>query len=148
PQCIEDTRRGIYSYEALRSRLTEGRFSSGDTRDMLAPIIRLSPLTNEEMLILVEKLADIHAQLFGYEQHLTQEDLMTFIQIEYGRMGADSHITPREIIRDFIELLDILYQNPRLKVAELMGSENFSYAKTPLEEQAAAELGEYAEFTL
>ncbi|MCC8139462.1 MAG: ATP-binding protein [Lachnospiraceae bacterium] len=148
PQCIEDTRRGIYSYEALRSRLTEGRFSSGDTRDMLAPIIRLSPLTNEEMLILVEKLADIHAQLFGYEQSLTQDDFITFIQIEYSRVGADSHITPREIIRDFIELLDILYQNPKLKVAELMGSENFSYAKTPLEEQAADELGEYAEFTL
>ncbi|MCD7820151.1 MAG: ATP-binding protein [Lachnospiraceae bacterium] len=148
PQCIEDTRRGIYSYEALRSRLAEGRFSREDTRDMLSPIIRLSPLTNEEMLILVEKLADIHAQLFGYEQRLTQDDLITFIQIEYSRVGADSHITPREIIRDFIELLDILFQNPNLNVAELMGSENFSYAKTPLEEQAADSLGEYAEFTL
>ncbi|MCC8129847.1 MAG: ATP-binding protein [Clostridiales bacterium] len=148
PQCIEDTRRGIYSYEALRSRLTEGRFSKGDNRDMLAPIIKLAPLTNEEMLILVEKLADIHAQLFGYRQRLTQDDLITFIQIEYSRVGADSHITPREIIRDFIELLDILYQNPGLDVAELMGSADFSYAKTPLEEQAADSLGEYAEFEL
>ncbi|MCD8077319.1 MAG: ATP-binding protein [Lachnospiraceae bacterium] len=148
PQCIEDTRRGVYSYEALRSRLTEGRFSREDTRDLLAPIIRLSPLTNEEMLILVEKLADIHAQLFGYEPRLTQDDLMTFIRIEYGRVGADSHITPREIIRDFIELLDILFQNPALRVTELMNSEEFSYAKTPLEEQAADNLGDYAEFTL
>lgn len=148
PQCIKDTRRGVYSYEALRSRLTEGRFSREDTRDLLAPIIRLSPLTNEEMLILVEKLADIHAQLFGYEPRLTQEELMTFIRIEYGRVGADSHITPREIIRDFIELLDILFQNPALQVTELMNSEEFSYAKTPLEEQAADNLGDYAEFTL
>ncbi len=148
PQCIEDTRRGVYSYEALRSRLTEGRFSREDTRDLLAPIIRLSPLTNEEMLILVEKLADIHAQLFGYEPCLTQDDLMTFIRIEYGRVGADSHITPREIIRDFIELLDILFQNPALRVTELMNSEEFSYTKTPLEEQAADTLGDYAEFTL
>jgi len=148
PQCIEDTRRGIYSYEALRSRLTEGRFSREDTRDLLAPIIKLSPLTNEEMLILVEKLADIHAQLFNYPLRLKQDDLITFIQIEYGRVGADSHITPREIIRDFIELLDILYQNPAMSVAELMGSERFSYAKTPLEEQAAGNLGEYAEFEL
>ncbi len=148
PQCIEDTRRGIYSYEALRSRLSEGRFAREDTRDMLAPIIKLSPLTNEEMLILVEKLADIHAQLFGYETRLTQDDLMTFIRIEYGRVGADTHITPREIIRDFIELLDILYQNPGMGVAELMGSESFAYAKTPLEEQAGADLGQYAEFEL
>lgn len=63
-------------------------------------------------------------------------------------MGADSHITPREIIRDFIELLDILFQNPKRNVAELMGSADFSYAKTPLEEQAADRLGEYAEFEL
>lgn len=148
PQCIEDTRRGVYSYEALRSRLTEGRFASEDTRDLLAPVIKLSPLTNEEMLILVEKLAAIHAQLFDYEQRLTQQDLITFIQIEYSRVGADSHITPREIIRDFIELMDLLYQNPALEVAALMGSEDFSYAKTPLEEQAAEDLGEFAEFEL
>lgn len=148
PQCIEDTRRGVYSYEALRSRLTEGRFASEDTRDLLAPVIKLSPLTNEEMLILVEKLAAIHAQLFEYEQRLTQRDLITFIQIEYSRVGADSHITPREIIRDFIELMDLLYQNPTLDVAALMGSDEFSYAKTPLEEQAADDLGEFAEFEL
>ncbi|MDO4619328.1 MAG: ATP-binding protein [Lachnospiraceae bacterium] len=148
PQCIEDTRRGIYSYEALRSRLTEGRFSREDTRDLLAPIIKLSPLTNEEMLILVEKLADIHAQLFGYAQRLGQDDLITFIRIEYDRVGAGSHITPREIIRDFIELLDILYQNPGMQVAELMGSDAFSYAKTPLQEKAAEEAGEFAEFEL
>ncbi len=148
PQCIEDTRRGIYSYEALRSRLAEGRFAREDTRDLLAPIIKLAPLTNEEMLILVEKLSDIHAQLFGYERRLTQDDLITFIRIEYSRVGANSHITPREIIRDFIELLDILFQNPRLDVASLMNSEDFSYAQTPLEEQATDHLGEYAEFTL
>ncbi|MCC8126438.1 MAG: ATP-binding protein [Clostridiales bacterium] len=148
PQCIEDTRRGIYSYEALRSRLAEGRFAREDTRDLLAPIIKLAPLTNEEMLILVEKLSDIHAQLFGYERRLTQDDLITFIRIEYSRVGANSHITPREIIRDFIELLDILYQNPQLDVASLMSSEDFSYAQTPLEEQATDNLGEYAEFTL
>ncbi|MCD8222637.1 MAG: ATP-binding protein [Clostridiales bacterium] len=148
PQCIEDTRRGIYSYEALRSRLAEGRFAREDTRDLLAPIIKLAPLTNEEMLILVEKLADIHAQLFAYERRLTQDDLITFIRIEYSRVGANSHITPREIIRDFIELMDILFQNPQLDVTSLMSSEDFSYAKTPLEEQEADNLGEYAEFTL
>ncbi len=149
PQCIEDTRRGIYSYEALRSRLTEGRFSDENTRDLLAPIIKLSPLTNEEMLILVEKLSQIHAVLFNYDVKLSQNDLISFIQIEYGRIGAATHITPREIIRDFIELLDILYQNPNKKISDLMTSEDFQYAKTALEEQASKiELGEYAEFTL
>ncbi len=145
PQCIEDTRRGVYSYEALRSRLAEGRFSAEDARDMLAPVIKLLPLTNEEMLILVEKLADIHAQLFGYEKTLTQEDLITFIKIEFGRIGADVSITPREVIRDFIELLDILYQHPGKDVASLLNSDSFSYAK---DESFSDETEDFAEFTI
>ena len=112
PQCIEDTRRGVYSYEALRSRLAEGRFGREGIRDMLAPVIQLTPLTYEEMLVLTEKLADIHARLFDYEQKITQEDMVSFIQQEYSRIGADSHITPREVIRDFIELLDIIFRIP------------------------------------
>ena len=136
PQAIEDPRRGVYSYEALRSRLAEGRFSGGAYHDMLAPVIRLEPLTNEEMLVLTEKLADIHAQLYGYEQRLTQEDLATFIKVEFGRIGADSHITPREVTRDFIELLDICYQHPEATLQDLMGSDDFAFAQAPLEETA------------
>ena len=146
PQCIEDRRRGVYSYEALRSRLAEGRFGREEYKDMLAPVIRLSPLTNEEMLVLIEKLAEIHAGLFGYTPVLTQEDLVTFIKIEFGRIGADAHITPREVIRDFIELLDIVCQNPGIRVAELLQSEQFAYAKMPLDEQA--EETSFAEFEI
>ena len=112
PQALEDKRRGIYSYEALRSRLAEGRFSRPGARDLLAPVIRLEPLTAEEMLVLCEKLAEMHAGLYGYARSVTTEDLADFIRIEYGRIGADQNITPREVIRDFIELLDLLYQNP------------------------------------
>lgn len=130
PQCIEDTRRGVYSYEALRSRLAEGRFGREDVKDMLAPVIKLAPLTYEEMLVLTEKLADIHSQLFDYEQHLTETDLVNFIKIEFGRIGADQNITPREVIRDFIELLNIVYQNPHINIAELLGSDDFTFAKT------------------
>ena len=112
PQAIEDKRRGVYSYEALRSRLAEGKFSREGARDLLAPVIRLDPLTAEEMLILCEKLANIHADLYGYKRKVTMDDLVGFIKIEYERVGADINITPREVIRDFIELLDLLFQNP------------------------------------
>ena len=64
PQCMEDPRRGVYSYEALRSRLAEGHFA-GEHKDLLAPVIRLQPLTSDEMLVLVEKLAEIHGALYG-----------------------------------------------------------------------------------
>ena len=130
PQALEDKRRGIYSYEALRSRLAEGRFSKPGARDLLAPVIRLEPLTAEEMLVLCEKLAEMHAGLYGYSRSVTTEDLVNFIKIEYGRIGADQNITPREVIRDFIELLDLLYQNPKMRIAELLSSEEFSYAKS------------------
>jgi hypothetical protein len=154
PQCIEDPRRGVYSYEALRSRLQEGKFSRDGVRDLLGPVIRLEPLTAEEMLVLCGKLADMHAQLYGYEEKLTDADLELFIRIEYGRIGADSHITPREVIRDFIELADILYQRPDLTAEALLNSGEFEYAKDPLAEQEEAfrsgsgDRRDFAEFQL
>lgn len=120
PQSIEDRRRGIFSYEALRSRLTQGRFAAEGMRDMLAPIIHLHPLTYEELLVLIEKLQQIHAGYFGYEARLSESDLVQFLQIEFGRVGADTHLTPREVIRDFIELLDTAYQNPSTPVASIL----------------------------
>ena len=146
PQALEDKRRGIYSYEALRSRLAEGRFSRPGARDLLAPVIRLEPLTAEEMLVLCEKLADMHAGLYGYERSVTDEDLAGFIRIEYGRIGADQNITPREVIRDFIELLDLMYQHPGMNTASLLESEEFSYAASDAVSDKAE--GDYAEFTI
>ena len=146
PQALEDKRRGIYSYEALRSRLAEGKFSRPGARDLLAPVIRLEPLTAEEMLVLCEKLADIHADLYGYPRTLTTQDIIPFIKLEYGRIGADQNITPREVIRDFIELLDILYQNPDMGIEELMQSEDFTFAKSEAVSDKTAK--NYAEFEI
>ena len=146
PQAIEDKRRGVYSYEALRSRLAEGKFSKPGARDLLAPVIRLDPITAEEMLILCEKLAAMHADLYGYEQKITTDDLAAFIKIEYERIGADVHITPREVIRDFIELLDIVYQNPGMSIIELLNSDSFSYAQSEALPESTDE--NYAEFTI
>ena len=146
PQAIEDKRRGVYSYEALRSRLAEGKFSRPGARDLLAPVIRLDPLTPEEMLVLCEKLRDMHAGLYGCEPRLTTQDLADFIKLEFGRIGADQNITPREVIRDFIELLDLLYQNPILSMAALMESDEFSYAKSEAVSDRAEE--SFAEFEI
>ena len=146
PQAMEDRRRGIYSYEALRSRLAEGRFSRPGARDLLAPVIRLEPLTAEEMLVLCEKLAAMHADLYGYARVLSTDDLALFLRIEYGRIGADQNITPREVIRDFIELMDLLYQNPDMSVAGLLESDGFSFA--PSEAVSDEADASYAEFTI
>lgn len=146
PQAVEDRRRGVYSYEALRSRLAEGKFSRPGARDMLAPVIRLEPLTAAEMLVLCDKLAAMHAGLYGYSQSVTDEDLAEFIKIEFSRVGADSNITPREVIRDFIEVLDLMYQHPEMKLADLLASDEFTYTKSEAVSDDAATA--FAEFTL
>ena len=146
PQAMEDKRRGVYSYEALRSRLAEGRFSKPGARDLLAPVIHLEPLTPEEMLVLCEKLADMHADLYGYERKLDTTQLASFIQMEYGRIGADQNITPREVIRDFIELLDLLYQNADMTMEQLLQSDQFTYAQSEAVSNQTDD--NYVEFTI
>ena len=146
PQCIEDKYKGVFSYEALRSRLAEGHFSTEDAKDLSAPIIRLQMLSQEEMYILVEKLQNIHAQLYHYEPRLTHEDLVYFLTVEYNRVGAETHITPREIIRDFIELLNILHQNPQKSISQLLGDNSFELAKGGLSEEEIH--SEFIEFEL
>ncbi|MDO5694580.1 MAG: ATP-binding protein [Aeriscardovia aeriphila] len=146
PQTLEDSRRGIYSYEALRSRLAEGKFSRPGARDLLAPVIRLDPLSMEEMLVLCEKLEHMHAGLYDYEPHLSDEDLAQFLKIEYARIGADDHITPREVIRDFIELLDLIYQHPDMSVDELLNSDDFTFAQD--ESVSNQTVPQFAQFTL
>ncbi len=146
PQAVEDRRRGVYSYEALRSRLASGKFAQEGARDMYAPVIRLEPLTAEEMLVLTEKLADMHVNLYGYERTITDNDLAQFIKIEYARVGADTSITPREIIRDFIELLDIVWQNPDKKITDLLNSDQFSYTKSEAVSDNAEK--DYTEFKI
>ena len=151
PTSIEDRRRGVFSYEALRSRLAQGRFAREDLKDMLAPIIRLQPLTYEELLVLIEKLMQIHAGYFGWTPTLTENDLVDFLKIEFARVGADTHLTPREVIRDFIELLDILCQNPDANVAELLqsvGGDALAPAAATGDTDTAGGDRNFAEFTI
>ncbi len=144
PQCIEDRYKGLFSYEALRSRLQEGHFSGDTFKDLSAPIIRLQMLSQEEMYILIEKLRDIHAGLYHYAPTLGREKLLYFLTVEYNRVGADTHITPREIIRDFIELANILFQNPETDMKALLQSNSFEMARGGLSDEEIHE--EFQEF--
>ncbi|MDR1158102.1 MAG: ATP-binding protein [Oscillospiraceae bacterium] len=127
PQSITDTRRGVFSYEALKSRLESSRFSDETTRDLLSPIIKLKTLTPEEMYFLMQKLELIHSQVYQYAPQMLPNELQFFIQTEYERIGAGQNITPREIIRDFIEVLNILLQNPNKTVQSILRGDGFEY---------------------
>ena len=89
---------------------------------------------------------DMHAGLYGYEPRLGTGELADFISLEYSRIGADQNITPREVIRDFIELMDLLYQNPALTMSALLDSDAFSYARSEAVSDQADE--SFAEFEI
>lgn len=141
PECIEDQRRGLFSYEALKSRLNSSRFSNDNIRDVLAPIIKLLPLTNEEILILLEKIAIIHAKLNNYPVKITTKEITEFIKIEYSRVGTEKYITPREIIRDYIEVLNILYQYPNETLEHIIQKDDFEFST--ISEESTDEFTEF-----
>ncbi|KKO52663.1 ATP-binding protein [Paenibacillus sp. DMB20] len=121
PQFVEDERRGLFSYDALRSRLIDGRYGSAGFKTYASPILKLDMLSHEEILILLQKLRDIHALHFQYDPLLTDEQLIGFMQNAVGRLGADELLTPREVVRDFMDLLHTLHQHPDCTFEALLG---------------------------
>ena len=121
PQFLEDTRRGLFSYEALRSRLSDGAFAAG-YKNMMGPVIRLRRLSGNELLALVGRLTRLHAAYHGKEAGVTEEEMVTFLETEENRAGADTLITPREIIRDYLTVLNVMLQNPGVGFSDIVGS--------------------------
>lgn len=120
PQFVEDERRGLFSYEALRSRLMQGRYATEELRNLSAPVIRLKQLTDEELFLLLQKLCELHAAHYSYDAKVSDSELISFLEASVGRMGAKTLLTPREIIRDFLDTLDLLYQNKGLAMADIL----------------------------
>ena len=119
PQFLEDNRRGLFSYEALRSRLADPRIVPEGMQSAMGPIIRLRRLGDSELLALIMRLTTLHGMYYGWEPRITDGEKKDFLTVLLDRTGADSMITPREIIRDYIGVLDLLYQNPDAAASEL-----------------------------
>ena len=111
PEFIEDHNRGLHSYEALRSRLVTGRYENGYD-NYLGPVINLRPLNDEEVFVLLRTIRDIHEQRYGYESGIDDAMLETYLRTVMEGSISSAMITPREITRDLISLLDTLHQNP------------------------------------
>lgn len=126
PQFLEDSRRGIYSYEALRSRLFDGRFDSAEYKNLIGPVIRLKRLSDAELFALILRITRLHSQLYGVQARISTDEMRAFLNLCLARAGADVMITPREIIRDYITLLNILMQNPNATPLEIMKTDAVS----------------------
>ena len=127
PQFLEDTRRGLFSYDALKSRLADSKYTELGYRNLSSPVIRLRRLSDNELYALVIRLTKLFAQREGMSQPpITDAEAEKFITAALGRAGAEEMITPREIIRDYLTLLGIMRDNPGVKFDDLIRRTEFS----------------------
>ena len=120
PQFMDDTRRGLFSYEALRSRLCDSRYASNDYKNTVGPVIRLKRLSDDELFALIARITSLYSVNYGKPPRITEEQMIEFLNISLARTVADSMVTPREMLRDYMTVLNILMQNDEVSFEQIM----------------------------
>ena len=139
PQFLEDTRRGLFSYDALKSRLQDSKYTELGYRNLSSPVIRLRRLSDNELLALVARLTKLYMQREGMEKSpVSEQEMTSFVTRALERAGAEEMITPREIIRDYLTVLNILRDNPTASFSEVI-SKGMHDAPPNSEEQVSTE---------
>jgi hypothetical protein len=121
PEFLLDTRRGLYSYPALQSRLAENTFATNGLVDYSGPVIRLASLTPEDFYVLLDKIRIVHAFGDASRALLPAEAIQDFMAHAAARLGEAYFRTPRTTITAFINLLAVLEQNPEADWRQLIG---------------------------
>lgn len=123
PEFLEDSRRGLFSYGALKTRLTANSFATSELRDLSGPVLALPSLTPEEMVVLLQNLRRVHAALHESEQHFLDDAAIPAFMEHCGKaIGSDFFRTPRDSVRQFVQLLNLLEQNPGARWQDLLGA--------------------------
>ena len=126
PEFLMDTRRGLYSYAALQSRLTQNTFASGNLVDFSGPVLRLASLTPEDLFVLLQKIRQVHSLGDELKQAIPDAGIVAFMQHCSGRIGDEYFRTPRTTITSFINLLAVLEQNEGSSWESLVGNVDVS----------------------
>lgn len=121
PEFLLDTRRGLYSYSALQSRLAENTFAKSGLIDTSHPVLRLSGLTQEDFLVLLHKIRHVFASGDAAAYILPDDALTSFMAHCHQRIGEAYFRTPRTTITAFVNLLAVLEQNPGTRWQYLIG---------------------------
>jgi hypothetical protein len=142
-ECLEDKRRGLYSYEALRSRLSANCFARDDVVDHSGPVLRLQNLTPEDLFVLLRNIRHVHASGDSARYAVPDEALVAVLHQANKTLGAEYFKTPRDIVRSFVGLLNILEQNRSRTWPEFVGQDFIQAAAQPLsvEEEVAKGFG-------
>jgi hypothetical protein len=117
PEFLMNTRRGLYSYEALQSRLAENTFARDGLVDLSGPVVRLANLTPEDLFVL---LANVRRVMQDDETALPDAALEAFMNHCSDRIGEAYFRTPRNTVTAFVNLLSVLEQNPGVEWSDLI----------------------------
>jgi hypothetical protein len=120
-ECLYDKRRGLFSYEALATRLAENRFASGEVVDLTGPVLKLTNLTPEDCFVLLHNVRHVHAGGDAAKYAVPDEAIEAYLASCNQRMGAAYFQTPRQTIKDWIGLLNVVQQNPSADWRQLIG---------------------------
>ena len=120
-EVLENERRGLFSYNALKSRLETNKFETAEIRDFAQPVIRLMPLDHNEIFVLLKKLKAIFDFNYKTEIDISDNQVQQFMEELFNKPGASEFLTPREVIRDFLNILNIIRQNPTVDKNKLFG---------------------------
>jgi ADP-ribose pyrophosphatase YjhB (NUDIX family) len=140
-ECLEDRRRGLFSYEALATRLAPNRFASADGCDLAGPVLKLAGLTPEDCFVLLHNIRHVFASGDASKYLLPNEGISEYLQRCHERMGAAYYQTPRDTVKDFTGLLQVLEQNPNLEWKSLV--RQLAGKSTHDEGESADELAEF-----
>ncbi|MCK4822973.1 DUF2791 family P-loop domain-containing protein, partial [bacterium] len=131
PEFLIDPRRGLYSYEALQTRLAENTFATDGLTDMSGPVIRLANLTQEDLYILLTKIRHVMALGDPENYLIPDEALHAFLEHCHKRIGSAYFTTPRNTIKAFVHLLSVLEQNPNQDWQGLLGNVELGKERNP-----------------
>jgi len=120
-EVLENERRGLFSYKALKSRLETNKFETAEIRDFAQPVIRLMPLDHNEIYVLLKKIKAIFDFNYKTEIDISDNEVQQFMEELFNKPGASEFLTPREVIRDFLNILNIIRQNPTVDKNKLFG---------------------------
>ncbi|MBE0548494.1 MAG: ATP-binding protein [Rubrivivax sp.] len=121
PEFLLDTRRGLYSYPALQSRLAQNTFATNGLVDFSGPVVRLASLTPEDFYVLLQKIRHVYAGGDAAKYLLPDAGIMSFMEHCLQRVGEAYFRTPRTTITSFVNLLAVLEQNPGTEWRGLLG---------------------------
>ena len=148
PEFLLDTRRGLFSYPALASRLAANTFTAEDRIDRSGPVLRLGNLTPEDMFVLLSKLRHVYAGGDPAAYLVPDEALTAYLRHCAARIGDAHFRTPRETIRGFLDLLALLEQHPELTWSTLVDAIVPTVRPDPSDLPAPAGDDELASFRL